>query len=140
MVKVEKPNLGRGRSFPVDLIRAIAIVGVILYHAAGDWTITIQQMNQMNQSNFTSWAVVDVYQTLGRIGVPLFVMVTGALLLQPAKNESLSAFFKKRWARIGLPWIFWGGIYFAWDFLVVHIPFTTSAIIMGILDGPYTQF
>jgi surface polysaccharide O-acyltransferase-like enzyme len=137
---VEKPNLGRGRSFPVDLIRAIAIVGVILYHAAGDWTITIQQMNQMNQSNFTSWAVVDVYQTLGRIGVPLFVMVTGALLLQPAKNESLSAFFKKRWARIGLPWIFWGGAYFAWDFLIMHIPFTSTVIVMGILDGPYSQF
>jgi len=39
-----------------------------------------------------------------------------------------------------LPWIFWGGVYFAWDFLVVHIPFTSTAIIMGILDGPYSQF
>jgi surface polysaccharide O-acyltransferase-like enzyme len=61
-------------------------------------------------------------------------------LLQPEKNESLSAFFKKRWARIGLPFLFWGAAYFAWDFLVIHIPFTSSAIIQGILNGPYTQF
>ena len=67
-------------------------------------------------------------------------MLTGALLLQPSKNESLSVFFKKRWARIGLPWIFWGGAYFAWDFLVEHQAFTSSAIIQGLLNGPYYQF
>jgi surface polysaccharide O-acyltransferase-like enzyme len=67
-------------------------------------------------------------------------MLTGALLLQPTKNESLSTFFKKRWARIGLPWIFWGGAYFAWDFLVEHQAFTSSAIVQGLLNGPYYQF
>src|SRR5208283_3393640 len=83
---------------------------------------------------------VDFYQSIGRIGVPLFVMLTGALLLEPSKNESLSDFFKKRWARIGLPWIFWVVAYFAWDFLIEHQAFTSNAIIQGILNGPYYQF
>lgn len=39
-----------------------------------------------------------------------------------------------------MPWIFWGAAYFAWDFLVIKIPFTSAAIIQGILNGPYTQF
>jgi surface polysaccharide O-acyltransferase-like enzyme len=137
---VEKLNQLRGRAVPVDLIRTVAIVGVILLHASGEWSITIQQMNQMNQLEIIRWSVVDIYQSVARIGVPLFIMLTGALLLQPEKNESLSAFFKKRWARIGLPFLFWGAAYFAWDFLVIHIPFTSSAIIQGILNGPYTQF
>jgi surface polysaccharide O-acyltransferase-like enzyme len=94
----------------------------------------------MNQFEIIRWTTVDIYQSIGRIGVPLFVMLTGALLLQPSKNESLSVFFKKRWARIGLPWIFWGGAYFAWDFLVEHQAFTSSAIIQGLLNGPYYQF
>ncbi len=132
---MEKLNQLRGRAVPVDLIRTIAIVGVILLHASND--LTIQQMNQFE---IIRWTTVDIYQTIGRIGVPLFVMLTGALLLQPSKNESLSVFFKKRWARIGLPWIFWGGAYFAWDFLVEHQAFTSSAIIQGILNGPYYQF
>jgi hypothetical protein len=84
------------------------MVGVILLHAAGQWIITSQEMNQLNPVKITCWAVVDIYQTLGVIAVPLFLMLTGALLLQPQKkNESLTVYFKKRWARIGLPFFFW---------------------------------
>jgi surface polysaccharide O-acyltransferase-like enzyme len=72
-------------------------------------------------------------------------LLTGALLLQPSKlTEPIGVFFKKRVARIALPFIFWGAIYFAWDFLVVHkigtLPITQSNIIQGILTGPYYQF
>ena len=94
----------------------------------------------MNPSQFISWSTVAIYQSLARLGVPLFIMLTGALLLQSGKNESLSAFFKKRWARIGLPTLFWGAAYFAWDFLVIHEPFNLTVIAQGILNGPYSQF
>jgi surface polysaccharide O-acyltransferase-like enzyme len=137
---MEKLNQLGGRAVPVDLIRTVAIVGVILLHASGELTITTQQMSQMNPFEIIRWSAVDIYQSLARIGLPLFIMLTGALLLQPEKNESLTTFFKKRWARIGLPWIFWGAAYFAWDFLVIKIPFTSEAMIQGILNGPYTQF
>ena len=122
-------------SIPVDLIRTLAIVGVILLHASND--LTIQTMSQLE---IVRWWTVDIYQCLGRIGVPLFVMLTGALLLQPSKNESMGAFFKKRWARIGLPFFFWGAAYFVWDFFVEHQAITVSAIVQGILTGPYYQF
>ena len=135
MKQGKKLNQERGLSVPVDLIRTIAIVGVILLHAAND--LTIQQMGQLE---IVRWWTVDFYQSLGRVGVPLFVMLTGALLLQPSKNESISGFFKKRWARIGLPFIFWGAAYFAYDFLVLHQSITTNAIVQGILTGPYYHF
>jgi surface polysaccharide O-acyltransferase-like enzyme len=139
-VHVQKLDQLRGRPVYVDLIRAIAMVGVILFHAAGHWIITSQELNQLNPLEITSWGVVDFYQSMAiPLGVPLFLMLTGALLLQPEKKESLSTFFKKRWARIGLPSLFWFAAYFAWDFLVKNIPFTSSAIIQGILNGPYTQ-
>ena len=126
----------RGFSAPVDLIRTVAIVGVILLHAAND--LTAQQMNWFE---IIRWNTVDFYESIGRLGVPLFLMLTGALLLQPSKfGEPLGVFFKKRWARIGLPFIFWGAAFFAWDFLVEHQAFTSSAIIQGILTGPYYQF
>jgi surface polysaccharide O-acyltransferase-like enzyme len=94
----------------------------------------------MTPSETIGWSVVDVYQSLAVMGVPLFLMLTGSLLLQPEKKESLSVFFKKRWARIGLPFLFWGAAYFVWDFLVIKLPFTADALIQGILNGPYTQF
>ena len=55
-------------------------------------------------------------------------------------EEWIRVFFKKRWARIGLPVIFWGTVFFAWDFLVEHQTFTSNAVIQGILTGPYRQF
>lgn len=136
---MEKMNQLRGRSVNVDLIRTIAMVEVILLHAAGRWAITSQEINQMNPLEITHWGIVNIYQSIGAIAVPLFLMLTGALLLQPEKQESLGVFFKKRWARIGLPSLFWGVAYFVWDFTVQNIPFTPSVIIQGILNGPYTQ-
>jgi surface polysaccharide O-acyltransferase-like enzyme len=136
-----KLNQLNGRPVNVDLVRAIAMVAVILVHAAGRFTVTSQQLSLMSPAEFTRWGIVDIYQSIAApLGVPLFLMLTGALLLQPIKSEEpLEVFFKKRWARIGLPSIFWGIAYFAWDFLVVNIPFSSAAIVVGILDGPYTQ-
>jgi len=117
------------------------MVGVILLHAAGQWIITSQEMNQLTPLGITRWAVVDFYQTLGVLSVPLFLMLTGALLLQPEKqNESLSVFFKKRWVRIGLPFFFWATVYFVWDFYVQNLPFSLGVITQGILNGAYSQF
>lgn len=133
-------NNEKGLSVPVDLIRTIAIVGVILLHAANDLT-----SQQMNSFEIFRWGTVTIYQTLGRTGVPLFVMLTGALLLQPSKlDESIGVFFKKRFARIAIPFLFWGAVFFAWDFLVDHQinsqSITSTTIIQGILNGPYFHF
>ena len=131
----------RSRTLPVNLIRTIAMIGVILLHSAGQWIITSREMSQLNPLEITRWAIVDFYQAIGVISVPLFLMLTGALLLQPEKqNESLSVFFKKRWARIGLPFFFWAAVYFVWDFDVQNIPFSLGVITQGILNGAYLQF
>jgi surface polysaccharide O-acyltransferase-like enzyme len=120
----------------VDVIRTVAITAVILLHAAND--LTIQQLDTLE---IFRWITVDVYESVGRLGVPLFLLLSGALLLVPSKvNEPLRVFFKKRWERIGLPFIFWGAAFFAWDFLVEHQPFTSNTIIDGILNGPYYHF
>ena len=64
------------------------------------------------------------------MGVPLFVMLTGALLLAPGKqDEPLGVFFKKRFSRIGFPFLFWGALYFIWDFYVENQPFTQAFLI-----------
>lgn len=120
----------------VDLIRTIAILGVLLLHAAND--LTIQQLNDLE---ILRWVTVDVYQSLGRIGVPLFVMLSGALLLTPKKEtESLRDFFKKRWIRVGLPFVFWAAIYFIWEIFVNHQAATVDFFVDGLLTGPYFHF
>lgn len=119
----------------VDAIRTVAIVMVIFLHATADFTVI-----QMNQWEIVRWSVNDIYQSIGRICIPLFAMLSGALLLQPDKHDTIGSFFRKRWRRIGLPWIFWGAVFFAWDFLVLRVPFSLNAIVQGIFTGPSYNF
>ncbi|MGD6806152.1 MAG: acyltransferase [Candidatus Bathyarchaeia archaeon] len=138
---MEKFNNIRGCPVDVNLIRTVAIVGVVLLHASGQYLITAEQLGSLSPSQLVSWGFVSVYQSIAvTTGVPLFLMLTGALLLEPTKKESLKVFFRKRWVRIGLPLIFWGAIYFVWDFTVRNLPFSGWTILQGILNGPYSQF
>ena len=49
------------------------------------------------------------YYTISRTGVPLFFLISGYLLL--SKQEDLQTFFKKRAARIIIPFLVWSIIY-----------------------------
>ncbi len=125
-------------SLPVDLIRTFAMVLVILLHAA---TEPVQIADLMSPEGVTLWWTTNIYDSLARPAVPLFVMLSGALLLQPAKlGEPLSVFFKKRLNRIALPFLFWGAAYFAWRFFVYGEALTTESILQGVLNGPYVHF
>jgi surface polysaccharide O-acyltransferase-like enzyme len=54
------------------------------------------------------WAQ-NFYYTVSRIGVPLFFLISGYLLL--SKQEDLWTFFRKRAARIIIPFLVWSIIY-----------------------------
>jgi surface polysaccharide O-acyltransferase-like enzyme len=120
----------------VDLIRVVAMYAVILLHVN---ILITQSVNDVGVLRW--WLVVDIYQIISRLGVPFFVMLSGALLLTPSKiDESISVFFKKRFYRIGLPFLFWGAIFFLWEFYVENQPLTQEFIINGLLKGPYLTF
>ncbi len=126
-------------ALPVDLIRFVAIALVVLCHAA----IEPFGNAQLSQSWLTTlWASSTVYNAISRSCVPLFFMVSGALLLQTSKvNEPIRVFLKKRLIRIGLAFAFWSAIYFAWDFFVFHQTLSTDYIIQALLSqGPHYQF
>jgi surface polysaccharide O-acyltransferase-like enzyme len=126
-------------TLPVDLIRTIAIVLVITLHAATEgYPLSV---TQMSEQFVTKWWTVNIYDSIGRFGVPLFVMLSGALLLQPSKlTEPMGVFFKKRLNRIALPFFFWAGIYFAWRFLADGEVFSWNVVGYGLLTSPYVQF
>jgi surface polysaccharide O-acyltransferase-like enzyme len=126
----------RKASVQVDLIRTIAIIAVIFLHATRDAT----SFQPEAPFEIWRWWIVDIYQSFSRVGVPLFVMLSGALLLHPSKNEPLRLFFKKRWTRIGLPFLFWGAAYFAWRFFANSEVFALNSIVQSALDDPYPYF
>ncbi len=121
--------------FSVDFVRVVAILLVVLVHAAAypyylPENITPEVVN--------NWLTVDAYGALGFMGVPLFVMLSGALLLDAVKtDEPMRVFYKKRFLRIGGPMIFWTIIYFWWSTIAMKTTLTTNVILQGILSGSY---
>ena len=126
-----------GTPLPVDLIRTIALILVLILHAAIEPDPIVAQMTQ---TSVWHWWTENIYNSLARPSVPLFILLSGSLLLQPSKIEPLSNFLKKRFKRIGLPFLFWGIAYFAWRFFVNHEVLSLNSIMQGILTGPYYHF
>ncbi|XHH08045.1 MAG: acyltransferase [Candidatus Bathyarchaeia archaeon] len=124
---------------PIDLIRTFAIVLVVLLHASIEPIPAIVEPD--SSAVLFQWWSVNLYDSFARPCVPLFVMLSGALLLQPSKvDEPLRVFFKKRVSRIALPFLFWMGAYFVWDIFVEQQAVTTQFFIEGVLGGPYIHF
>jgi surface polysaccharide O-acyltransferase-like enzyme len=127
-----------GTSLPVDLIRTVAIVLVLLLHASIEG---IPVSDPMSPQGMQLWWTSDVYRSIALVCVPLFIMLSGALLLQPSKvDEPIGVFFKKRWKRIGIPFLFWGAAYFAWSFFVYEKALNVTSIVQGVFAGPYYHF
>jgi surface polysaccharide O-acyltransferase-like enzyme len=112
---------------------------VLMYHASTE-PYNAQLLDSTQY--FVLWWSQTIYQSFVILGVPLFVMLSGALLLQPSKtNEPIKVFLKKRLSRIGLAFLFWSVIYFAWNYFVNHQTFTANSVIQSFLSGgAYFQF
>ena len=83
------------RNLSLDLTRTVAILLVTVLHA---WS-----MLDINNDSY-GW-IFYVYRSIVHCGVPLFVMISGALLLQQPCSAKL--FFAKRFARVLIPFLFW---------------------------------
>lgn len=89
------------RIFYFDLLRVIAIIGIVFCHTSISFVIP-----DMGSINFYFSSFYDCFR---EFSVPIFVMLSGALLI--GKKDSLISFFKKRLSRIFIPFIFWCAIY-----------------------------
>jgi surface polysaccharide O-acyltransferase-like enzyme len=119
-------------AIPDDLIRTLAIFLVILLHSSNEAL-------QAFSVPAAYWWTAAVYKSLALSCIALFVMLSGALLLQPAKlNEPIRVFLKKRLSRLGLAFVFWSMIYLAWGFYIGKVPITLSNIGQGILRDLFT--
>ncbi len=94
------------RIFVLDLIRTIAFMLVILQHVA---CINAFRYNEITEQ---WWWFSNFYDSISRICVPLFFVLTGALMLgKQSDYNNLKAFLYKRVIKIVIPLIGWSIIY-----------------------------
>lgn len=88
------------RDLRYDYLRAMAIVMVVFIHSS---TLLFRYSAQHIgfNSEYISYAIANIIFT----AVPLFVMLSGALLL--GKDEPILDFYKKRFSRVVIPFATW---------------------------------
>ena len=92
-----------GRLAYADLLRAMSAIAVIILHLAGSQLAAVP----VDSRSFT---VLNLYDALVRWCVPIFLMLSGAFLLDPKKSERLSRLFF-RMLRIFVALVFWAAVY-----------------------------
>ena len=101
----------RPRLFYLDLLRIWAITAVLLLHA-----ITPILTNAAFYGS-RSWYVGVLLNEFARTGVPLFLMISGSLLLSDARSADIPCFYRKRLPRLLLPLLSWHTIYYFYHVL-----------------------
>ncbi len=87
-----------------DALRVLATVAVVVMHVSAI---------ALKQSDAFDWWIGNMFVSLSQWGVPIFIMISGALLLDPSKDEKVSIYLTKRFKRILIPLLFWTCVYFA---------------------------
>lgn len=98
----------KDRFLNCDLIRTIAIYFVVIIHSLG--CVETGTVGVLNEENITNAVLSFV-----KCAVPLFVMLSGSLLLN--KQESISVFYKKRLIRLIPPFLIWSFIIYSLYFI-----------------------
>ena len=103
----------------INNLRLIALYAVIVLHT------TAVLLAQYGKVPFNDWLTADCYNAVVRFAVPVFVMITGALLLH--REYELGDFFKKRLSRVITPFLVWSLVYIGYSWYNDEVTFDADA-------------
>ncbi len=115
-------KVGSKRIFYLDFLKAFAIFLVAVGHVSSQ-TLLYAPID-------INWLIANFYSVFAKISIPIFIMISGVLMLN--RNYNFTDFVGKRFPRILIPFIFWGAIYvifsFAFGFVEGKVPDYSSPL------------
>ena len=120
---VELPNQKNRHIVWLDVVRFIAMFTVVCCHCADPFNF--YPGTAPNIGEIKLWGAI--YGSVLRPCVPLFVMITGALLL-PVRGDTF-AFYKKRITRVLYPFFIWSVIYNLFPWITGWLGFSPQIIL-----------
>lgn len=114
----------------VKVIRALAMITIVTLHVA------FPLIYLYNTIDYGDWWIGNNFYIWGKMGSPLFTMVSGLLLLHPGKDQPIPMFFRKRFIKVLFPFIAWAILYLLWRVIFKAEELTGQQIITALVDGP----
>ena len=125
----------QNRSVHYDLLRIFASFAVICIHICSD-SFTWEAGNYST----SVWGYLNVFDSLSRFGVPIFVMLSGCFMIDKYKENSLKKLYSKNISRLACAFVFWSCIYFVFNFIknaVLHKPIDIKELTDGLIKGEF---
>ncbi len=102
------------REYTFDVLRVIAMIMVIIIHVSNVYT------RSYNFIDTNSYLVSLIFNTISRVSVPIFFMISGALLLD--RNFDFKK-YKKRILKIILLIVVWDILYLIWEYYFLGVSY-----------------
>lgn len=128
--------MNKQRILYLDFLRIAAIFCVVVIH-----TCTVP-WRTLSPSDL-DWQIINVYDSMVRFCVPVFVMISGAMFLDPARPIRLRRLFAHNILRVVTAFIFWSVAYAGLSFalnVLKGMPQTAQSygeLINSIITGHY---
>lgn len=122
----------RSRSIQyINRLRILSIYAVVTAH------VTIWLTMDSTPFSFNWWLGCWIFYACF-CSIPVFVMISGVLLLDDSREESLLEFYRKRMVRVGVPLVSWTIVYLGVRSFVDHERLTAGRVFELIITAdPY---
>lgn len=115
----------------MDWLRVLAIITVVGIHV-------LSKIINAEAPEAWEWKLANAIDSALRWCVPVFFMLSGALLLTRKPDEPVWSFLKKRLAKAFIPLLFWSGVYLLYRILEQGRSYTVGeALTLFLTDDIY---
>ena len=113
-LQAQEHTLSGQRHASFDMVRIVACAAVITAHVS-TWVIYSNPSLENPQ-----WWISNFFNAAMRWPVPVFIMVTGALLIPKARATTVQNFWRQRLPRVIVLAVFWSSIYVLISYFFTH--------------------
>lgn len=99
-------DLSKNRVVYLDVLRIFSVFWMMVLHVAASKWSTVDVAS-------TEWQAFNLYDSLARFCVPVFIMISGSLFLDNSRSFSMKKLLKKNVLRLACAFIFWSAVYSA---------------------------
>lgn len=92
----------------LDVLRILAAFSVVMLHSAAQFWYSLDLRS-------TEWIIANSYDAVFRFGVPVFVMISGALFLNPQYKVDIKHLYKHNILRLVVIYCVWSTAYGLFD-------------------------
>jgi len=120
-------KIGTGeRLLYLDFLRVLSAVCVVMVH--------VSSPGMKAYIGSLEWLNANIYDGIAHFCVPVFIMISGAFLLDPEREYSLTKLYKSKILRVVTAFVFWSGFYAVINAFKRNLPFGKKFILEFLTD------